>query len=243
MTVFEGFRQLYCGLRNFILKAWWVLLLVAVPVLSTTSYANGWPIWESPFLTVTWLLLCSVLNLAGIYILFRFFALNGDMKRVVAVTKASIRTFVPFALVWTLHSLLGPALSAFLPQYPAARWAYDVLVGLIAIWLSPWAVSSPSGQQAVTPMASFDAVFPHTVWAIFFLFLAWLPLSVAELVLLAFTPEEHSHGRANFQGVTVLVLISIAKWLIAIGSMYVIAMKAGLQVGTPRGALDGTELA
>jgi hypothetical protein len=242
VTVFEGFRQLYRGLGNFILQAWWVVLLLAVPALSA-SYVDDWTIWDSLPIIAAWFLFCTVLQLGGIYILLRFLALNGDMKRALAANAASIRTFIPFALVWTLCLLTGSAVSELFAEYPAARWAYDALLGLVIIWLSPWAVSSPGGQQTVALTASFDAAFPHTIWALLFLLLAWLPISLAETGVFLLLPEKPSQGGAILQGVSILVLIPIAKWLITIGSMYVIAIKAGLQFGPGGDAPDGDEVA
>lgn len=225
MTIYNGLRLVYRELLAFIRKLWWIALLLIIPMLANSSITDSWIVWQSLPLMICWLAIGLISQLVVFYVLIRFLALQGNSKGALSFDAASMRTYCPFAVLWVAWG----ASNGVLTGSDGLAAAMTVVGTCFVILLSPWAVSTPSGDNTISPWASCRAAAPHTFWSIGFLLAVFVPLVMVRRALLVGFLTYGGEGQYHMQWAGLQMLLDMVAWLLGVISMHVIAHKAGLK--------------
>ncbi|KPL67938.1 hypothetical protein SZ64_07285 [Erythrobacter sp. SG61-1L] len=230
MAFWDGLIFLYWELGAFVRRFWWSVVLLALPDLiyfglQIIPSSQDWAFWRDGLAPYIWRTAALVLQVSVFYVLIRFLALNRDAQGATRLDPSSIKTFAPFAVFYVfLHLALYFAGTM-------VELSLAVLGSIVMIMLALWAVSASSGRTVIPPLASCRAVAPNLIWAVGFVIVSLLPLSLLGLLKDAIEHADWAYSTWALRAFFALDLAySIADILIFFGALYVIANRAGLRI-------------
>ncbi len=231
MTFFQEVGLVYRSSWDFIRAGWFLAALVVLPwvaseILGQLPSLQGsgarW-IWIG-FGILTWIAAVPIF-----YANIRFLSASGGMKQALAINKASIRTFWPFAIFMIV---LEPVtfFALFLMGQTLLADVLAALQGLLLLSLALWAVSAPSGGNVISPLQSIKHMFYRLPWAILFVLVVSVPIYLLALVVDIMLPDAGEAGTTwSLMSIGAQSIVLFVAWVVANTSIFVIAQHCGLR--------------